>query len=374
MYKIKIRTGRESYPVHLGNGIMESMGSIMSRYLPERPVLLVSDRNVSIRYAEKCLQSLRRGGFKPYLEVLEGGERGKTLETAANLYTKALEAGLDRHSAVVALGGGVTGDLAGFVAATYLRGLPYVQVPTTLLSMVDSSVGGKVAVNHPLGKNLIGAFYHPALVISDVDTLKTLPQREFNAGWAELVKYGVVCSKKLFERLEALNKNISPGVGLVEISERRLLNLIGRAVLIKGEIVYRDETEKNRRRILNFGHTFGHALESATGYEHYLHGEAVACGMAMATRLAVRLERLDEASGRRIITLLKKIKSPLPPEGLTPDAVVTALFYDKKREGEELVFVIPGSLGKALIFKAPPSRLVGKVVEVYFCGDLYQVI
>lgn len=370
MLKITVKTGQESYPVFLGHGIIKNVGAVLARsgYVQCRAVLVVTDRNVSLHYAENCLQSLHRERFKPYLEVLEAGEKVKSLETVSALYTKALEAGLDRRSAIIALGGGVIGDLAGFVAATYLRGVAFVQVPTTLLAMVDSSVGGKVGVNHPLGKNLIGAFYQPAVVISDIDVLKTLPQREFNAGLAELVKYGVVCSKKLFELVEV--RSAFSGEDLLGKDEPLLLSLIGRAVLIKGEIVRRDEREKGLRRILNFGHTFGHALESASGYEYYLHGEAVACGMLMATRLAVLLKKLDEPSGRRIITLVKKLKPPLPPESLTLEAIEAALFYDKKKEGEKAVFVLPTAIGKGAMFKAPPARLVKRVIEEYLSGEL----
>ncbi|RJX25583.1 MAG: 3-dehydroquinate synthase [Dethiobacter sp.] len=373
MFKIKIKTDQKAYPVYLGRGMIDSIGSVISAYLPACSILVVSDRNVSLYYGERCLESLRRAGFKPYLEVLEGGEKDKSLTAASTLYTRALEAGLDRHAAIVALGGGVTGDLAGFVAATYLRGVPYVQVPTTLLAMVDSSIGGKVAVNHPLGKNLIGAFYQPSLVISDVDTLNTLPEREFNAGLAELVKYGVIWDKKLFERLESLkslSRRASPRGLLLEIDNPWLLKFIARAVLIKGEIVCRDEREKNLRRVLNFGHTFGHALEAATGYAYYLHGEAVACGMAMAARLAVLLNILDPASERRIKTLLKQLKTPFPPQGLNKDTVAEALFYDKKKEGGELVFVLPTAPGRVLMYKAPPFSLMEQVIEEYLRGDL----
>jgi len=371
MFKIKVRTDKKSYPVYLGQGIMESIGPVMSRCLPARPVLVVSDRNVAPHYAEKCLKSLQLGGFKPFLEVLEGGEKDKSLMAASGLYERLLKTGLDRHSAIVALGGGVIGDLAGFVAATYLRGVPYVQVPTTLLAMVDSSIGGKVAVNHPLGKNLIGAFYQPALVVGDVDALKTLPGRELNAGLAELVKYGIIRDKKLFEQLESLIQSVPPEDWLLKIDSRQLLKFIIRAVLIKGEIVYFDEKEKNLRRILNFGHTFGHALESATRYAYYLHGEAVACGMAMEARLAALQEILDRVSQQRIISLIKQLDLPRPPAGLSVNAVMKALSYDKKKEGEELIFVLPAGIGKVLMYKAPSSSLVEKVVEEYLRGDLF---
>jgi 3-dehydroquinate synthase len=372
MFKIQIRTPSSSYPVFLGRGLLKNTGPLISGYLPAGPVLVISDKNVAPHYAPGCLQSLRSAGFKPYLEVLAGGEQEKSLEAAANLYTRALQAGLDRRAAIVALGGGVIGDLAGFVAATYLRGVPYVQVPTTLLAMVDSSVGGKVAVNHPRGKNLIGAFYQPTLVISDAATLKTLPGREFNAGLAELVKYALIQDKKFFARLESLHRESFPaGDSLLQADHPQLLKFILRAVRIKGEIVSRDEREKDLRRILNFGHTFAHALESATDFAYYLHGEAVACGMLMATRLAVLLQILDRASARRIRTLLlQQLKFPSPPPGLNPQAVAQALFYDKKKEGAELVFILPQSAGRVLVCKAPPFNIVQRVITEYLQGDL----
>ena len=369
MIKITIEAGEKAYPVFLGHGIIKDIGAVLGKYLSKGQVLVITDKNVAAIYANKCLESLRREGFKPSLEVLEAKETTKSLETVSALYTKALEAGLDRHSAIIALGGGVIGDLAGFVAATYLRGVPFVQMPTTLLAMVDSSVGGKVGVNHPLGKNLIGAFYQPSLVLGDLDTLKTLPPREIRAGLAELVKYGAVCDRKLFELLEVKSSSFR-GEALLGGGKPRLLSLIGRAVMIKGEIVRRDEKEKGLRRLLNFGHTFGHALEQAGGFEYYLHGEAVACGMFMATRLAMLLDKLDEPSGRRISALVKKLNPPRPPEGLTLQAVEAALFYDKKKEGEKMVFVLPAAIGKGALIKDPPAPLVKRVLEEYLRGEL----
>ncbi|MDO9534474.1 MAG: 3-dehydroquinate synthase [Bacillota bacterium] len=370
MLKIRLKTEQKGYPVYLGRGMIDKIGSLISQYLPASSMLVVSDRNVSPHYGERCLESLRSAGFKPYLEVLDGGEKDKSLTTALTLYTRALQEGLDRHSAIVALGGGVTGDLAGFVAATYLRGVPFVQVPTTLLGMVDSSIGGKVAVNHPLGKNLIGAFYQPELVVSDLDTLNTLPMREFNAGLAELIKYGVIWDKKLFKRLEFFGAKASSRGLFLEVDNPWLLKCIARAVLIKGEIVCSDEREKNLRRVLNFGHTYGHALEAAAGYEYYLHGEAVACGMAMAARLAVLLKILDQASELRIRALLTQLKPPSPPQGLNYDTIIEALYFDKKKELGELNFVLPTALGRVQIYKAPPSRFVEQVVEEYLRDEL----
>ena len=370
MLKINLKTEQKACPVYLGRGMIDKIGPIISEYLPACSMLVISDRNVSPYYGNRCLESLRRAGFKPSLEVLAGGEKDKSLTAASVLYTRALQEGLDRHSAIVALGGGVTGDLAGFVAATYLRGVPFVQVPTTLLAMVDSSIGGKVAVNHPLGKNLIGAFYQPELVVSDLDTLNTLPIREFNAGLAELIKYGVIWDKKLFERLESFSKKASSRGLFLDVDNPWLLKCIARAVLIKGKIVCRDEKEKNLRRILNFGHTYGHALEAASGYTYYLHGEAVACGMVMAARLAVLLKILDQASELRIRDLLTQLKPPPPLQGLKRDTIVEALYFDKKKESGELNFVLPTTLGRVEMYQAPPSRFVEQVIEEYRRGEL----
>ncbi|MEW5921433.1 MAG: 3-dehydroquinate synthase [Bacillota bacterium] len=370
MYTINMRTRQKSYPLFLGRGILQNAGPVISRYLLPRPALVVSDKNVADHYAEKCLHSLRRAGFKPYLEVLNGGEKEKSLAAASTLYERALKTGMDRQSVFVALGGGVIGDLTGFAAATYLRGVPFIQVPTTLLAMVDSSIGGKVAVNHLLGKNLIGAFYQPSLVFGDVATLHTLPERELNAGLAEVIKYGIIWDANLFARLEHLSKGVAVKNKLIETGSRQLLPLILRSILIKGKVVYLDEKEKNLRRILNFGHTFGHALETASRYEYYLHGEAVACGMAMAVRLAEMLHILDRVSKQRIINLVARLNLPFPPVNLSINTVMEALFYDKKKEGEELVFVLPSRIGKVFMCKSPPANIVEKVIGEYLQGDL----
>lgn len=375
MFKIKINTASKTYPVYLGRDLLPNLGPLMAASLPPCPVLVVSDRQVAPHYGARCLESLRRAGFQPCLVVLEGGEQDKTPATALTLYTRAMEAGLDRHSAILALGGGVIGDLAGFVAATYLRGIPYVQVPTTLLAMVDSSIGGKVAVNHPLGKNLIGAFHHPELVVGDMATLDTLPPREFNAGLAELLKYGLIRDEKLFARMEALAARTSRSCGqkpFLDASDPRLGKYIARAVQIKGEIVRRDEREEGLRRILNFGHTFGHALEAATGYAHFLHGEAVACGMSMAVRLAVLLKLLDPLSGLRINGLLQQLQAPPPPRGLKREVIGSSLCYDKKKEGKELVFILPTAPGRVRVYKGPPLTLVEQVIAEYLRGELLQ--
>jgi 3-dehydroquinate synthase len=370
LFKINIKAGSQQYPVYLGRGLLNNMGDILSRHLPLRPLMLVSDRNVSSYYAHKCLQSLRRAGYQPFLSVVEGGESSKTLEEASSLYSQALAAGLDRQSAIIALGGGIVGDLAGFVAATYLRGIPYVQVPTTLLAMVDSSVGGKVAVNHPQGKNLIGAFYQPSFVLADLATLKTLPRREVNAGLAELIKYGVIWDERLFEILESLIAKSPKGALFSQAKSPSFLKYISRAIMIKGEVVRRDEKEEDLRRILNFGHTFAHALEAATGYGYFLHGEAVGCGMAMAATLACRLSILDREAKERIIGIVKELDPPDPPAALKMSTVLEALYHDKKKIGEDLVFVLPDRIGRVMIYRAPPANVINELIEDYLRREI----
>jgi len=373
MIKVEIKTTQNRYPVYLQKGILELTGRMIKRYLSPCPVLLITDKNVSGHYAEICRQSLLREGFKPSTVVLEGGEKDKSLQSAFKLYGIALKEGLDRKSVVLALGGGVIGDLAGFVASTYMRGVPFVQVPTTLLAMVDSSVGGKVAVNYPRGKNLIGSFYQPSLVLADMDTLKTLPPREFLAGLAELIKYGIIVDKTLFQQFEHFaqisekqqQREQGKGSVFLQLDNFTLLKFITKAVLIKGRVVSMDEKENGLRRILNLGHTFGHALELATAYEYYLHGEAVAVGMILAANLAAKLQMLGEKDAGRISALLFHLNPPAPPTGLTAKMILNALMSDKKKEGEELVFILPATIGKTVVCKSPPMEQVESVVKKY---------
>ncbi|MGI5875255.1 MAG: 3-dehydroquinate synthase [Dethiobacteria bacterium] len=369
MLKIDIKTASRQYPVYLGQGLLRNIGKIMARHFPPCSLMVVTDRNVSSFYAQRCLQGLKMAGYRPYLSVVKGGEGSKTLEEASFLYSRAIAAGLDRQSVIIALGGGIIGDLAGFVAATYLRGVPYVQVPTTLLAMIDSSVGGKVAVNHPQGKNLIGAFYQPSFVLADLKALKTLPQREINAGLAELIKYGVIWDYNLFRQLESLSAG-SEGKLFIHAKKPLFLKYISRAIMIKGKIVRQDEKEADLRRILNFGHTFGHALEAATGYAHYLHGEAVGCGMAMAATLACRLSILDEVAKGRIINILKGLRIPPSPAGLKASSVLEALFLDKKRAGGDLIFILPDCIGRVIIYKAPPANIINDVIKDFLQGKI----
>ncbi len=364
MIKITLQTdaAKACYPVYIGRNIAQNIGHLMGEILPPGPCLVVTDQNV-LFYYNKISHNLQKGGFKPHLKVLDGGEKIKTPAFADMLYRRALESGLDRYSSIIALGGGVIGDLAGFVAATYLRGIPFVQIPTSLLAMVDSSVGGKVAVNHPLGKNLIGAFHHPSVVISDTTFLKTLPPREWRAGMAEVIKYGVIKDANLFSRLEALEKT-----NLQRPSGRELIYIISRTVQLKGMVVARDAKDHAHRRILNLGHTFGHALEAATGFKHYLHGEAVAVGMQMATVMAEKLGILDCQTARRIAELVEKLNPPPPPPFLNTALVKDALYYDKKKEGNELIFVLPEALGRVGFYKSVPQEKIHE--SIAYCLNI----
>lgn len=359
--KISIKTRLADYDVFIEEGLLERAGPFLSRSFCTRRLFLVSDHNVYALYGKKLLKSLQEAGFDVLLAKFKAGENSKTMASANRLYSRAIRAELDRDTLVLALGGGVVGDLAGFVAATYLRGLPLIMVPTTLLAQVDSSVGGKVAVNHRLGKNLIGAFYPPQKVLIDPLTLKTLSGRELKAGLAEVVKYGVIMDELFFKWLEENTE------GLLEGRLDLLSQAIAVCVRAKKKVVEEDELEKDYRRILNFGHSFGHALEAATGYSHFLHGEAVLTGMAVAARLAHAEGLLEDSALKRILNLLAKIGFKKAPPGLTAAMVMDKLKQDKKRTGAagDLVFILPGGLGSVAQVKMPAQKRMAKILNDY---------
>lgn len=343
MEKVRVKLGA-GYDIHIGAGILNGLGTALSEYGLSSQLLLVANCSVDKLYGDKVARSLERAGFHVVREVIPDGEEYKNLETASQLYDCAASAKLDRKSAVVALGGGVTGDLTGFVAATYLRGLPFVQVPTTLLAQVDSSIGGKVAVNHPKGKNLIGAFYQPLLVWSDLVTLKTLPYRELLTGLAENIKHGIIADADLF-------RYISNNVPEILAAEQATLEeLISRSCRVKTSVVEQDELELGLRAILNFGHTFGHAVENLTGYCRFRHGEAVALGMAAASRLAAKLGLLDDVERDEIISLIERVGLPIQGTGLNPEELFSAVAYDKKVLAGKIRFVLPVRIGKVEVF------------------------
>jgi len=343
---IKVELGTRSYHIYTGAGILPDLG----RYLKELPVgkkvLVITNPTVRHLYGQEVEDSLAGAGFRVTFGEIGDGEKYKTMATAERLYDLAFENEIDRTSPVIALGGGVVGDVAGFVAATYLRGVPFIQVPTTLLAQVDSSVGGKVAVNHPRGKNIIGVFYQPRLVLADVTLLNTLPPRELRSGLAEVIKYGVIWSEELFGWLE---ENIE---ALLAGDAGALIHVVRESCRIKAKVVAEDETEGGLRAILNFGHTVGHAVEALTGYREYTHGEAVGIGMVAAARLAGSLGLLDMTGCARIETLVRRAGLPSEvPGNFTPEELVECFYHDKKAVGGRLTFVLPCRIGKVKIEK-----------------------
>lgn len=355
--EIKIKSANLTYRVVIEAGVLSGLGRAMRQLFPSTKTFLVSDTTVYKLYGEKVKQSLAGGGWQVSVALIKPGERAKSLKNAARLYDQAIREGLDRYSPLIALGGGVVGDLTGFVAATYLRGVPLVMIPTTLLAQVDSSVGGKVAVNHTCGKNLIGSIYPPRIVIIDPETLKTLPERQLKAGLAEVLKYGIIADSNFFAWLEV---NL---VELLKFNIALLSDAIMVSVMNKARVVEADEFEKDFRRILNFGHTIGHALEAATDYRYYLHGEAVLSGMLAAVKLSLKLNGISFEDAGRIEKLIRQIGLKKAPEDLTPEAVIDKLRQDKKRLAGEIFFVMPDKVGSVSLKALKDQQLLHDVVN-----------
>ncbi len=339
--EITVSLGERSYPIRMGSGILAELGASMLPLGFEKRIALVSNPTVYGIYGQTVLDSLSRAGFDVTLVKIPDGEEYKSLLWAEFIYGELLRARLERGSCLVALGGGVIGDITGFCAATYMRGIRFVQVPTTLLAQVDSSVGGKTGVNHALGKNMIGAFWQPSLVWIDTATLKTLPAREFAAGMAEVIKYGVIRDRAFFEYLEKENAPVK------NLSAEHLMHIVKRSCEIKAEVVALDEREAGLRAILNYGHTIGHAIETLTGYKKYLHGEAVAIGMCLEALIARGRGLLEGADLERIKKLVASYGLPTElPHGLIGKQDLTdAMLLDKKVKGAEVRAVLPSGIG-----------------------------
>lgn len=343
MKTLIVGLAERSYPIHVGSGLLAAAGRhIRSVGMPKK-LAIVSNPKVSALYADQVLASLRGEGFTVDLLEIPDGESFKSLETYGDVMRRLIEGRYDRKSGLVALGGGVIGDLTGFVAATYLRGIPFVQIPTTLLAQVDSSVGGKTAVNHPLGKNLIGAFYQPRLVLADVDTLQTLPPRELRAGLAEVIKYGVIRDARFFVWLE---NHMSE---LQSLSLQTLVHAVERSCQIKADIVETDEKESSIRAILNFGHTFGHAVETVAGYGTFLHGEAVSIGMVVAAMMADSAGYCSSEDVRRLSRLLQAGGLPVEPPNYPLEEFLAAMGRDKKIMSGELRMIFNVGIGDCRI-------------------------
>lgn len=360
MRTVHVSLGSRSYPIFIGGKILSDLGAHCAELQLGRRCVIISDRKVAPLYAAKADASLRKAGFDPLIVHLPAGESSKNLKMFQSCCDRLAGHRLERKSFIVALGGGVVGDLAGFVAAAYLRGIDFVQVPTTLLAQVDSSVGGKVGVNLAAGKNLVGAFHQPRLVLCDLATLRTLPLREFRAGLAEVIKYGIICDEELFERLEhdlplLLRRN--GGV---------LADVVARCCEIKADVVRQDETETGLRAILNFGHTIGHAIEAIAGYGKYLHGEAISIGQVAAAKLSVRAAGLPAAESARIEKLFARAGLPvaikLSPRRLT--ALIEAMRLDKKVSDGQIKFVLARQIGQVEPgHKIPPEWIREALAE-----------
>lgn len=357
--------------VHIGNGydVVVDWGGIerLAQYLtqlslPQR-IFLFTDSNLAHLYGQTLLQSLGNAGFEPHLYVVPAGEKSKSQAQLSAIYDWLLEQRAERREAIIALGGGVIGDLIGYAAATYLRGVPLIQVPTSLLAQVDAAIGGKAGINHPRGKNLIGAFYHPRLVLVDPRLLLTLPARERTEGWAEVVKYGIILDAELFTQLEAnaelLHTFEHPPVQL-------LCQIIARCIDLKGMMIEEDEREQGRRAILNYGHTVAHALENVAGYGKWLHGEAVSLGMVVAAQLAYEAGMFSANDMRRQNALLEALSLPTRYSGsVRAEDILAATRLDKKVAGKQIHWIMPRSIGNVMV-TIMPDALVTSVITAFF--------
>jgi len=349
--RLQVSLGDRSYPIHIGEGLLDDP-SLFAPHVAGRTAAVVTNTTVDALYRRRLVAALERAGARCLALALPDGEAYKNWQTLDLVFDALLRAQADRRTVLVALGGGVVGDIAGFAAATYQRGISHLQVPTTLLAQVDSSVGGKTAINHPLGKNMIGAFHQPVAVIADTGTLATLPERELGAGLAEVVKYGAIQDPDFLGWMEANAER------LLARDRDALGHAIERSCEIKAAIVAEDEREGGARALLNFGHTFGHAIESATGYGNWLHGEAVAAGMALAARFSVAQGRLAGADAERLVALIRRLRLPVKPPAIAADVWLEYMGRDKKNEAGRVTLILLERLGRAAIVKdAPPKAL-----------------
>jgi len=348
---LTVNLGDDSYDILIESGSLPSLGRRCAERGLSGHVALITNPTVAALYGDCVRRSLEDAGNRVSLIEIPDGEEYKNAATLNSVYDALIDAGLERDSFIVALGGGVVGDLAGFAAATYLRGIPFVQVPTTLLAQVDSSVGGKTAIDHPRGKNLIGAFYQPRLVLIDVETLNTLPEREFRAGLAEVVKYGVALDYDFFDYLEQNVKRI------IAMEPDCLIDVIFHSCRLKAEIVELDEKEAGPRAVLNYGHTLGHALETLVGYRELVHGEAVAIGMALATRISMALGCCSDADGARVTALLGSFGLPQIPPRIDLQRLLDALSKDKKSRSGQISFICNKGIGSYAVEKLSPEEL-----------------
>ena len=358
---VEVELGDRTYPIYIGSGLLAG-GDLLRKHVPGNTALVVTNETVAPLYLDRVVAALSEGGeIRVETVVLPDGEEHKNVDVLMKVFDKALDARLDRQTTFVALGGGVIGDMTGFAAASYQRGVHFVQIPTTVMAMVDSSVGGKTGVNHPAGKNMIGAFYQPRCVLVDTDTLSTLPDREYASGMAEVVKYGLIRDADFFEWQE---RNVD---ALMARDGDVVVRAIERSCVNKAEVVALDEKEGGVRATLNLGHTFGHAIETGIGYGEWLHGEAVSVGMVMAADMSERLGGTDESVARRTLDLLKKFNLPTDvPECMTVETFEKLMAVDKKAANGKLrLILLKGDLGGCVFTADFDARVLAETLDAY---------
>jgi 3-dehydroquinate synthase len=353
------------YSALVGSGLLGQIGKHMRDCVRKRMCAIISDTNVAPLLSRRVQRSLTSAGFKPTLITIPAGEKSKTLEQVGAICEQMLAAGLDRQSFVIGLGGGVIGDISGFVAAIYHRGIPHVQIPTTLLAMVDSSIGGKTGLNTTDGKNLIGAVHQPSLVIDDLNVLRTLPRREFNQGFAEIIKHAVIADPKMFKLLQSWKVSDPSSLGHGAAGARALQSLIKRNIKIKSAIVVRDELDQTgKRAVLNFGHTVGHAIERAGNYRKFLHGEALSLGIVAACAISIKRAGLPSKQRDAVVELLQRFDLPTRlPKSFAREKIFDALKFDKKFEGGKIRFVITPKLGSARVSREVTIEDIREAVD-----------
>jgi len=350
MITVNVELGDRAYPIHIGADLIAQTG-LFAGHIAGSSVAIVTNSTIDPLYGDALRRALAPLGKKVTTVVLPDGEAHKNWETLNRIFDALLTERADRKTTLIALGGGVVGDMTGFAAACYMRGVPFIQVPTTLLSQVDSSVGGKTGINHPLGKNMIGAFYQPQAVIADIGVLRSLPERELAAGLAEVIKTGAIADAEFFQWIEA---NID---ALNRCDPQALAHAVKRSCEVKASVVAADEREGGLRAILNFGHTFGHAIEAGLGYGEWLHGEAVGCGMLMAADLSAPLGERDEASKKRLVDVIAAARLPVRAPALGADRYIDLMKVDKKAQAGEIKFILLTRFGDVQITGAPDEAV-----------------
>lgn len=361
MIQVDVNLGERSYPIYIEKAGLGKIARLLQSHKMSEKTFIITDTNVGALYGETVKKNL---GDQVFMVQVPAGELSKSLEQCRKLYTILLEQKISRKSTVIAMGGGVVGDLGGFIASTILRGVRFIQIPTTVLAQVDSSVGGKVGVNHPLGKNLIGAFYQPEFVLIDLHVLSTLPEREIRAGFAEVVKYGFIKSKSLYNRLHEKAEILMSLRDWNELEE-----VIAECCRIKADIVEKDEREQGLRALLNFGHTIGHALEAATEYKYFLHGEALCHGMRAALHLSRLAGTLSDDDVLQPEKLLRVLRAPDIPGYIEPETILRLMLHDKKRDRAGQLWVLLNRIGDAFSTRVVENKWVNETINYILDRD-----